>query len=61
MNVTDAEMAPIVQLGFSAREARIGLRAVNKDQNAAVQYLMGKTEQRDGLKCVNKIKVVVCT
>jgi hypothetical protein len=50
MSVTDAEMAPIIQLGFTAREARIGLRAVNKDQNAAVQYLMGKNEQRDNLK-----------
>jgi hypothetical protein len=31
-------------------EARIGLRAVNKDQNAAVQYLLGKKEQREELK-----------
>jgi len=44
MTVTDEEMLPLLQMGFTTSECRIGLRATSKNPSAATQYILNKRE-----------------
>jgi len=48
MTITETEMMDILQMGFSERETRVGLRACNKSVIDATQWLLARrdTEER---------------
>jgi len=56
MTVSDQEIESLLYLGFDEREARVGLRAMNKNPEAAIQWIYQRRERIEENKKQEKAK-----
>jgi uncharacterized UBP type Zn finger protein len=50
MTITENEMIDLLHMGFTLREARVGLRACNKSTNDAIQWLLVRKDNEEKKK-----------
>uniref|UniRef100_A0A6B2L1N7 UBA domain-containing protein n=1 Tax=Arcella intermedia TaxID=1963864 RepID=A0A6B2L1N7_9EUKA len=56
MTITEDNMLELLQMGFSVREARVGLRACNRSSNEAIQWLLNRRDKEEQKKEQNELK-----
>jgi len=56
MTITEHDMMDLLQMGFSFREARVGLRACNKNTHEAIQWLLMRRETEEQKQLQKKLK-----
>jgi len=50
MSISENDMMDLLQMGFTLREARVGLRACNKRTNDAAQWLLNRKDMDEKKK-----------
>jgi len=56
MTITEQDILDLMQMGFTMQEARIGLRAVNKNKSDATVWILNRREKKEQKKREEKEK-----
>jgi len=56
MTISEDDMMQLLQMGFTIRESRVGLRASNRNTHEAIQWLLLRREKKEQRQLQEKLK-----